>query len=122
MNNLLRNEGVDCKDLLRAADKDIKVINYKLQSVIVSGDNCKMISPQMKYLVELVEETPLYYKVPTNGQNYSMVFFISYLGDSPSRDVKVYISTDHSNPQKHNASKSFSNEPYKFAFKPGVNK
>ena len=58
---------MDCTELLKKADREIRVINYKLSTVIASGEYHRLLHPVIDNEIEVVESTAIYCKIKSKG-------------------------------------------------------
>jgi hypothetical protein len=55
---------IDCKQLLKKTDRDLKCVSYALSNVISNGENHTVAHNKMPVTIEVIENTPIYVKVP----------------------------------------------------------
>lgn len=80
---------VDCSNILRNIEREIKCITYKLSTVIADGEYHNVVHPKYETEVEIIESTPIYCKIPCSNQ-YSPVKIFCL--PKAKGDYKCYVS------------------------------
>ena len=105
--NMMR---VDAQKLLRATDRELKCISYKLSTVISDGEYHRMLQQRMENEIEAIESTPIYCKLFCRGELGPARFRVTYRSRG---DLRVLVSTAHKMPNEAESQKGYNN-PDKF--------
>ncbi len=108
MNKILQ---VDVSELLHKANREIKSLNYKLLRVVANEDFHVNLYPNKFNDMELIENTPVVYKLLLKGMASPAKFTVSFKEDNQKNDkkhknklvdLKVWMSLVHKEPgEKH---------------------
>jgi hypothetical protein len=87
--NIANFSNIDCRDLIKQADRDIKVLNYKLGTVISSGDNLREIILGNTIEIDAFDDTEINFKVKVKGMPTPAKFIFEY---KTKGDLKASVS------------------------------
>lgn len=89
---------IDCTQMLRNTDKELKGIKYKLSTVISSGEYHNSIDPRYdNKQIEIIKETPIYCKIPCKNEYAPGKITIWYDSDFKN-DMLIYTSLSNPMP------------------------
>jgi hypothetical protein len=91
---------IDSHDLLRKADRDLKIMSYKINSIVSVGDFQREIVDGIPCEVDALEGTLIYLKLKVRGAPTPAKFSFEY---------KLYVSKIHKTPDAINNQKVFNN-------------
>jgi hypothetical protein len=97
---------IDSHDLLRKADRDLKIMSYKINSIVSVGDFQREIVDGIPCEVDALEGTLIYLKLKVRGAPTPAKFSFEY---KLKGDLKVYVSKIHKTPDAINNQKVFNN-------------
>ena len=92
--NMMR---VDAQKLLRATDRELKCISYKLSTVISDGEYHRLLQQRTENEIEAIESTPIYCKLFCRGELGPARFRVAYKSRG---DLRVLVSTAHKMPNE----------------------
>ena len=100
---------IDCTQMLKNTDKELKGIKYKLSTVISSGEYHTNIEANYENKwVEAIKETPIYCKIPCKNEFAPAKITFTY-GPDFRNDMIVYVSLTNPMPSNENCIKSAKN-------------
>lgn len=80
---------IDAQKLIRNTGREIKCISYHLSTVISNGEVHYEVFNMQPNLVEIIESTPIYVKIPCKGMLSPCRIKFDYQSKG---DVKIYMS------------------------------
>ena len=89
------------KVLLKAQDKEIKVMNYMLSRLVQAGDTHINFSLVVPTTVDVIEQTPIFCKVNTEGREPPLKIKLDFKSGEES-DLKIFASDKCPEPNEAN--------------------
>lgn len=90
--------------MLRKTDRDIKCISYQLSNIVSNGENHIIIQSKSPKAIEVIEDTPIYAKIPCSGYNSPCRIGFEYISKG---DIKVFVSLSNKFPSPEDCSKAY---------------
>jgi hypothetical protein len=90
---------VDCNELIRKADRDIRQLNYQLSTIISNGAQQKEITPDVPFEIDAIESVPYSMKARVIGNPTPVRFQVKYKTDG---DFKIFMSKACKEPSEQN--------------------
>jgi hypothetical protein len=102
--SLAHLEKMDCKNMLLIANREIKTMQYALNSIVQSGESVNIFKPGKPSDIEVIPETFMTFKLHVRNQLSPAKFKITYRESAKTSivsDLKIFCSTTNSDPREN---------------------